>query len=531
MFYADDAVFVGKWNEGNINSLVHVLDCFNLASGLKINMNKSKILGLHVKSDKVNTAAKKLGCLVLKVPFIYLGSKVGGVMSKVSAWSEVVERVKNRLSKWKMNTLSIGGRLTLLKSVLGSMPIFHMSLFKVPAGVLKVLESIRSHFFNRHETNSKKASWVNWKSVLASKERGGLGVSSLYALNRGLLFKWIWRFYSQKSSLWSRVIRAIHGDDGRVDTIPRPGKRSCWLNIIHEVKILADKGIDLMKSMSIKLGDGVNTKFWEDCWSDGSKLKYKFPRLYALEERKSISVALKLEHINLAGSFRRIPRGGVEEYQFNEMSELVKTISLVPRSDRLRWDLVSSGDFTVASVRKYIDDLWLPRYDSKTRWVKYVPIKANVLAWKVMSDAIPTRFNISRRGINIDSIMCSVCEKAVETTTHLFFSCCVVKEVYNLIFRWWDVPVGVFDSYEGWLSWIVSLRLPLKNKLLIEGVFYVTWWFFWSYRNKIIFEAKAPLKACLFDNIVSKSYIWCRHRCKASFSWNDWLKNPNLIIL
>nr|GFB34264.1 RNA-directed DNA polymerase, eukaryota, reverse transcriptase zinc-binding domain protein [Tanacetum cinerariifolium] len=87
-----------------------VWDC---ASGLKINMKKSKIMGMHVKIDKVNTAATKLGCLILKVPFTYLGSKVGGVMSKFSACSEVVERVKNRLSKWKMNTLSIGGRLTL----------------------------------------------------------------------------------------------------------------------------------------------------------------------------------------------------------------------------------------------------------------------------------------------------------------------------------------------------------------------------------------------------------------------------------
>ncbi|GKA57981.1 RNA-directed DNA polymerase, eukaryota, reverse transcriptase zinc-binding domain protein [Tanacetum coccineum] len=424
MFYADDAVFVGQWSEGNINSLVHVLDCFNLVSGLKINMKKSKIMGMHVKSDKVNTAATKLGCLVLKVPFTYLGSKVGGVMSKFTAWSEVVDRVKNRLSKWKMNTLSIGGRLTLLKSVLGSMPIFHMSLFKVPSGVLNILESIRSHFFNGHDTNSKKASWVKWKSVLAPKERGGLGVSSLYALNRGLLFKWIWRFYSQKSSLWSRVIKAIHGVDGRADMISRAGKRSCWLNIIHEVKILSDRGIDLMKSMSIKLGDGVNTDFWEDCWSVGGKLKHKFPRLYALEECKSISVASKLGQHNLAGSFRRTPRGGVEQHQFDEMTDLVKSISLVPRSDRLRWDLDSSGDFTVASVRKHIDDRWLPR------------------------------FNISRRGINIDSIMCSVYEKGVETTNHLFFSCCVVKEVCSLIFRWWDVPVGVFDSYDGWLGWI-----------------------------------------------------------------------------
>nr|GEY45246.1 RNA-directed DNA polymerase, eukaryota, reverse transcriptase zinc-binding domain protein [Tanacetum cinerariifolium] len=189
---------------------------------------------IYSKRDKVNRVAMKLGCLVLKAPFLYLGSMVGGAMSKANAWSEVVDRVKNRLSKWKMKTLSIGGRLTLLKSVLGSMPIFHMSMFKVSSGVLSPLESLRSRFFNGHDTNSRKASWVKWKTVLASKERGGLDVSSLYALNRGLLFKWIWR---------------------------RAGKRPCWLNIIHEVKALLNMGIDLKKYMRIKLGDGENTAF------------------------------------------------------------------------------------------------------------------------------------------------------------------------------------------------------------------------------------------------------------------------------
>ena len=101
-----------------------------------------------------------------------------------------------RLSKWKMKSLSIGGRLTLLKSVLGSMTIFHMSIFKVPMGVLRTLESIRSHFFNGHDLGSNKASWIGWKKVLAFKDKGGLGVSSLYALNRSLMFKWIWRFYT-----------------------------------------------------------------------------------------------------------------------------------------------------------------------------------------------------------------------------------------------------------------------------------------------------------------------------------------------
>nr|GFC57837.1 RNA-directed DNA polymerase, eukaryota, reverse transcriptase zinc-binding domain protein [Tanacetum cinerariifolium] len=121
MFYADDAVFVGKWCESNITILVHVLDCFHRASGLKINISKSKILGVHVESDKVKEAALRLGCLKLKTPFLYLGSKVGGSMSRLHEWDEVAERVKMRLSKWKMKSLSIGGRLTLLKSVLGSM--------------------------------------------------------------------------------------------------------------------------------------------------------------------------------------------------------------------------------------------------------------------------------------------------------------------------------------------------------------------------------------------------------------------------
>nr|GEU73959.1 RNA-directed DNA polymerase, eukaryota, reverse transcriptase zinc-binding domain protein [Tanacetum cinerariifolium] len=69
MFFADDAVFVGQWSEGNINSLMNILECFNMASGLKINMRKSKIMGVHVTRDKVDKATTKLRCLVLKAPF------------------------------------------------------------------------------------------------------------------------------------------------------------------------------------------------------------------------------------------------------------------------------------------------------------------------------------------------------------------------------------------------------------------------------------------------------------------------------
>ncbi|GJT67966.1 RNA-directed DNA polymerase, eukaryota [Tanacetum coccineum] len=52
--------------------------------------------------------------------------------------------------------------------------------------VLKSMESIRRNFFNGIRDGEKKIAWVSWSKVLASKSNGGLGVSSFYALNRGL---------------------------------------------------------------------------------------------------------------------------------------------------------------------------------------------------------------------------------------------------------------------------------------------------------------------------------------------------------
>ncbi|GKB30752.1 RNA-directed DNA polymerase, eukaryota [Tanacetum coccineum] len=141
LFYADDAVFVGKWDKSNLITIVNVLKCFFLASGLKINLHKSKLMGIGIPQDEVTMAANFIGCNILSTPFNYLGVKVGGVMSKSSSWEDVLAKISSRLSKWKLKTLSIGGRLTLIKSVLSSMPLYQMFIYKVPVGVLNRMES------------------------------------------------------------------------------------------------------------------------------------------------------------------------------------------------------------------------------------------------------------------------------------------------------------------------------------------------------------------------------------------------------
>nr|GEX23145.1 RNA-directed DNA polymerase, eukaryota [Tanacetum cinerariifolium] len=89
---------------------------------MSINIQKSHLLGIGIPDNCVAEAAKPIGCSIMKAPFKYLGILVGDNMSSIKAWDETISKMKKRLSRWKLNTLSVGGRLTLLKSVLGSTP-------------------------------------------------------------------------------------------------------------------------------------------------------------------------------------------------------------------------------------------------------------------------------------------------------------------------------------------------------------------------------------------------------------------------
>ncbi|GJS46147.1 RNA-directed DNA polymerase, eukaryota, reverse transcriptase zinc-binding domain protein [Tanacetum coccineum] len=507
LFYADDAIFMGQWNQSNIDTIVRVLKVFHSASGLRINMKKSKLMGIAVDASRVEQAIRQIGCMALKMPFKYLGSVVGDRMSRVKAWNDVIDTLVTRLSRWKLKTISIGGRLTLLKSVLGSTPIFHMSIYKVPMAVLRTMEGIRARFFNGADNKVRKSSWVSWNQVMASKDAGGLGVASLFALNRGLMFKWVWRFITQKNSLWAKVITAIHGDDGKIGKTVKPTFPSIWLNIIQEVAVMKLKGIDVVSFIKPKCGDGTNISFWNDAWRGDVAFKILAPRIYMLESMKDIQVATKLSHVDLEWSFRRKSRGGAEQIQMTILKEILEGCILSDTKDTWTWSLEGSGEFSVSSIRKTIDAAFLPCGNVKTRWVKEVPIKINILAWKVSNDYLPTRFNLSRRGMDIGSIVCPMCNSMVESSRHLFFSCDLSNQIMSKISRWWDLGYQEINSYEEWTDWMLSIRLPYNLKKVFEGVCYIVWWFIWDWRNQAIFDPGFRAKSMMFDDIVSRSFL------------------------
>ncbi|GJV62404.1 hypothetical protein Tco_1468504 [Tanacetum coccineum] len=128
----------------NAKALMSILRCFEDVLGLRVNFNNSKLYGLGVSDEELGSMASGMGCDIGEFLFTYLGLPIGENISRVNAWKPIVDKFKNCLANWKAKTMSFGGRLTLVKSVLGSLPLYYFSMFRVPTSVLKNLESMGS---------------------------------------------------------------------------------------------------------------------------------------------------------------------------------------------------------------------------------------------------------------------------------------------------------------------------------------------------------------------------------------------------
>nr|GEY91233.1 RNA-directed DNA polymerase, eukaryota, reverse transcriptase zinc-binding domain protein [Tanacetum cinerariifolium] len=334
--------------------------------GLKINIQKCQVLEVSVPSSIMMQAASSIG---------YLGGMVGG-------------------------------RLTLLKAVIGASPLYNMSTFKVLKGILNSMEAIRSKFFNGMEPSTNKITWTAWNKVLASKENEGLGVSSYHALNRALLLKWAWHFISQDGSLWFRVIKALYGTS--IDS-HQVNLSSNWCSIIRELHLLVGKGFHFLDHCKKRNRNGRDTCFWYDKWLGDPALQDLFPRLYALELNKEVTVADKVQGV-VSSSFR------------------------CPMDLRFIWRC------GVLSEKG--------KYSSCFIWMWF-----------------------GSKHLSSDLSMVGVRLQALESFSH-------------------------------WNYWFSLIRLSSKVKALLEGIFDVTWWSIWRFRNCTIYNEIPPRRSVLFDDII-----------------------------
>lgn len=107
-----------------------------------------------------------LGGEIGDLPTIYLGMPLGVKSLPSELWNSVTEKCGKN---WQDVTLSIylgGGRLTLINSVLDSLPTYMMSVFPIPIGIISRLNKIRRKFLWKGNNERKRYNFSDsWKET------------------------------------------------------------------------------------------------------------------------------------------------------------------------------------------------------------------------------------------------------------------------------------------------------------------------------------------------------------------------------
>ena len=274
LLFADDTIIFYDACPEQLAYIRRVLTCFEVVTGLRVNMSKSEMVPIG-DVDNISSLADILSSYWGFANDLHWDA-FRSFLQGYRVWNPIIEKVERRLAGWKKLYFSRGGRLTLLKSTLSSFPTYFMSLFRILVSVAKRIERLQRNFLWGGMREKTKIHLVNWDRVCTPIDQGGLGVQDLISFNKVLLGKWLWRFGVEESKLCRCVFVVKYGVEGggwRTKPIRRSHSCSIWKGIMAGWD-------DFSTYINFDVGHGNRVRFWHDRWCGSRSLKEMFPLLY-----------------------------------------------------------------------------------------------------------------------------------------------------------------------------------------------------------------------------------------------------------
>ena len=124
-----------------------MMDIFSDFSDLRLNRAKSSFIGFGLSAEEMAGCSRILSTPIRELPIQYLGVPLADRRLCIRDWQPVLNKVEMRLGGCRARLLSRGGRLVMLKVVLSAIPTYFMSIFRMPVGLRRRLESVLRGFF------------------------------------------------------------------------------------------------------------------------------------------------------------------------------------------------------------------------------------------------------------------------------------------------------------------------------------------------------------------------------------------------
>ena len=481
--------------------------------------------------------ANLLNCKVHKLPLKFLGLPLGANPGRKSMWKPVLHKIKVKLAGWKRKLLSFAGRLTLIKSVLSSLPTYYLSLFKMPEGVAKEIEKIQAAFLWGGNDLKRKVHLVKWVDITKLANQGGLGIRRIRDVNTCLLLKWWWKFGNQVNALWRRAICSKYKINENCWHPPLEShyKHSrLWTDIISIGASSRNIFNFYLVYCLIKVGNGSRILFWHDKWCGGLCLKSEFPLLYNLTTENEGSLHYfyhrKFSSDNWNFQYRR------ELYDW-ELLEEIRLVIVLSSSPPLCLDMVdclvwANGSFSVSALYSFSSSQHGPLLQiCKFVWYNALPPKVLFFGWLAWKNRLKTAELLHRLGIlsSSASTLCPFCSSEIETAVHILLHCPFSWCIWSSVIQDWGFNWCIQGSVEGLFYWWMGGKLKRLEKKIWKAIPLVVLWSLWKHRNECVFSLSQPNSFGLYDLIKTRTVLWLKATSKDFplsvddylFKWNQ----------
>ncbi|EAZ45614.1 hypothetical protein OsJ_30281 [Oryza sativa Japonica Group] len=220
LLFADDTLLFFKADNGQANVIREVLDDYAVGTGQFINLAKCSMLIDDITPASVHAEIRSTLQIVGNgFEDKYLGFPTPEGRMNKGKFQSLQEKIWKRIIMWGENYLSSGGKEIMLKAVIQAIPVYVMSIFKLPDSTCEDLNKLARNFWWGAEQGKRKTHWRAWKYLTKAKQYGGLGFKDFKLFNQALLARQAWRLIVNPDSLCARVLKAKYFPNGTlVDT-------------------------------------------------------------------------------------------------------------------------------------------------------------------------------------------------------------------------------------------------------------------------------------------------------------------------
>jgi hypothetical protein len=180
-------VFVNP-TKADVDVVMEIMEHFGEATDLRINTQKST-----VEPKRCSQVVQSFAGAQIHFPIMYLGLPLCLGQLRMVHLQPYLDKATNQLAGWQGKLMNIGGRRELVKTVLGALPIYFLTVVRPPKKFYSAMDKIRKRFLwaGSQDLYGDKCK-VNWLHVCEPLKYRGLNISDLERFGRTLRLRWLW---------------------------------------------------------------------------------------------------------------------------------------------------------------------------------------------------------------------------------------------------------------------------------------------------------------------------------------------------